>query len=93
MTTPSSSPAHNGAERLSGWAWWVLVVLSGALFLDALDVSATPVALPSIRSDLGLSTSSLQWVVSGSVVGFGFGLAYGPLNIAATNGSLRRSRG
>ncbi len=26
---------------------------------------------PSIRTDLGLSTSSLQWVVSGYVLGYG----------------------
>ncbi len=29
------------------------------------------VALPSIRSSLGLSTSSLQWIVSGYVLGYG----------------------
>ena len=29
------------------------------------------VALPSIRSDLGMSTSSLQWVVSAYVLGYG----------------------
>jgi MFS family permease len=29
------------------------------------------VALPSIRADLGLTTSSLQWVVSGYVLGYG----------------------
>jgi hypothetical protein len=49
----------------------VLLVLCGALFLDALDVSMIGVALPSIRSDLGMSTSSLQWVVSAYVLGFG----------------------
>src|SRR5688500_14980708 len=31
----------------------------------------TGVALPSIRTDLGMSTSSLQWVVSGYVLGYG----------------------
>jgi EmrB/QacA subfamily drug resistance transporter len=49
----------------------MLLVLCGALFLDALDVSMTGVALPSIREDLGLSTSTLQWVVSGYVLGYG----------------------
>jgi MFS family permease len=49
----------------------VLVVLSGSLFLDALDVSMVGVALPSIRADLGLTTSSLQWIVSGYVLGYG----------------------
>ena len=51
--------------------WGILVVLCGALFLDALDVSMVGVALPSIRTDLGLSTASLQWVVSGYVLGYG----------------------
>jgi EmrB/QacA subfamily drug resistance transporter len=48
-----------------------LLVLCAAIFLDAMDVSSTGVALPSIRSDLGMSTSSLQWVVSGYVLGYG----------------------
>ena len=48
-----------------------MLVLCAAIFLDALDVSMMGVALPSIQADLGLSTSSLQWLVSGYVVGFG----------------------
>jgi MFS family permease len=51
--------------------WAILIVLCGALFLDALDVSMVGVALPSIRTALDLSTSSLQWVVSGYVLGYG----------------------
>jgi EmrB/QacA subfamily drug resistance transporter len=57
--------------NLSRRAWATLLVLCGALFLDALDVSMIGVALPSIRSDLHMSTSSLQWVVSGYVLGYG----------------------
>jgi EmrB/QacA subfamily drug resistance transporter len=49
----------------------MLLVLCGAIFLDAMDVSMVGVALPSIRTDLGLSTSSLQWVVSAYVLGYG----------------------
>ena len=41
------------------------------IFLDALDTSMMGVALPSIQADLGLSTRSLQWLVSGYVIGFG----------------------
>jgi EmrB/QacA subfamily drug resistance transporter len=48
-----------------------LFVLGGALCLDALDVSMVGVALPSIRTSLGLSTASLQWIVSGYVLGYG----------------------
>ncbi len=51
--------------------WGILFVLGGALCLDALDVSMIGVALPSIRSALGLSTASLQWIVSGYVLGYG----------------------
>src|SRR4051794_9334792 len=51
--------------------WGLLAVLCGVLFLDGLDVSMVGVALPSIEADLGLTTSQLQWVVSGYVLGYG----------------------
>ena len=41
------------------------------LFLDGLDVSMIGVALPSIGTELDLSTSSLQWLVSGYILGYG----------------------
>jgi EmrB/QacA subfamily drug resistance transporter len=61
----------DGTGQLSRRAWGALIVLCGALFLDAMDVSSTGVALPSIRRDLGMSTSTLQWVVSAYVLGYG----------------------
>ena len=68
----AAAPAHAAAaQRWSPRLWAILIVLCGALFLDALDVSMVGVALPAIRADLGLSTSSLQWVVSGYVLGYG----------------------
>ncbi|MEU8118077.1 MFS transporter [Spirillospora sp. NPDC049024] len=70
MDTTGSMAADDGG-RLGGRAWGMLLVLCGALFLDALDVSMKGVALPSIGADLGMSTRSLQWVVSGYVLGFG----------------------
>ncbi len=51
--------------------WGILIVLSGALLLDGLDVSMVGVALPSIRTALHMSTSSLQWIVSGYTLGYG----------------------
>src|SRR5256714_12832145 len=62
---------ETGSEGLTRRAWGTLLVLCGALFLDALDVSVIGVALPSIRTDLHLSTSQLQWVVSAYVLGYG----------------------
>lgn len=41
------------------------------LFLDGLDVSMIGVALPSIGAELDLSTATLQWLVSGYVLGYG----------------------
>jgi MFS family permease len=67
----ASSPTHAAAPRWEARTWALLVVLCGVLFLDGLDVSMVGVALPSIRTDLGLTTSQLQWVVSGYVLGYG----------------------
>src|SRR3954452_17870585 len=85
MTTVDTAP-NTGAtltpERPTGsrlitgthWSratWALLVVLCGALFLDGLDISMVGVALPSIGHDLGMSPSSLQWIVSAYVLGYG----------------------
>jgi MFS family permease len=69
-----SVPAPSGAAadaRFDARAWGLILVLCSALFLDALDVSMVGVALPSIGADLGMSTGSLQWVISAYVLGFG----------------------
>src|SRR5438445_3273212 len=55
----------------SAATWGLLIAVCGAIFLDGLDVSMVGVALPSIQADLGLSTSALQWVVSGYILGYG----------------------
>lgn len=49
----------------------LLLVLSGAVFMEGVDVSMMGVALPSIRAELGLATSELQWIVSAYVLGYG----------------------
>ncbi|HZP51827.1 MFS transporter [Actinocrinis sp.] len=77
---PRSAPTTRLAARpptaVSGsdWSpatWLLLVVLCGALFLDALDLSMVGVALPSIGSSLHLAPGSLQWIVSGYILGYG----------------------
>src|SRR5690349_23054177 len=66
-----SDTRHGDSRAWTPQLWAILFVLGGALCLDALDVSMIGVALPSIRSALDLSTSSLQWIVSGYVLGYG----------------------
>jgi MFS family permease len=68
---PDSDARHGDSRGWTPQLWAILFVLGGALCLDGLDVSMVGVALPSIRSALGLSTSSLQWIVSGYVLGYG----------------------
>ncbi len=58
-------------ERWTPKLWGILAVLCAVLFLDGLDVSMVGVALPSIGTELNLSTSSLQWIVNGYVLGYG----------------------
>jgi MFS family permease len=74
LVEPPAEAADGGGVRGTSWdarLWGALVVLCGVLFLDGLDVSMVGVALPSIRDDLDLSPSQLQWVVSGYVLGYG----------------------
>ncbi|MFE6891219.1 MFS transporter [Streptomyces sp. NPDC057694] len=74
MTSPltAAPPAPEAtSERWPRRLWGTLLVLCAAMFLDALDVSMVGVALPSIGSELSLSTATLQWVVSGYILGYG----------------------
>ncbi|MFI9276124.1 MFS transporter [Kitasatospora sp. NPDC052896] len=66
-----TTDAPSDSDRWTPRLWGALIVLCAALFLDALDTSMVGVALPSIGSSLKLSTSTLQWVVSGYVLGYG----------------------
>jgi MFS family permease len=70
-SSATSPPVATADAHLSTRAWSVLIVLCGALFLDALDVSMMGVTLPSIGADLDMAPNSLQWVVSSYVLGYG----------------------
>ena len=49
----------------------LLVILCSVQFIDAFDVSSMGPALPQIQQDLGMSSGSLQWVVTAYVLGYG----------------------
>ena len=68
---PSSTTLSTTSTRWDARLWGVLLTVSLVIGLDALDVSMVGVALPVIQADLGLSTSALQWVVSGYVLTYG----------------------
>jgi EmrB/QacA subfamily drug resistance transporter len=51
--------------------WLALTVLCAGTLMTILDGTIVTVALPSIRSDLGFSQSSLAWVVNAYLIAFG----------------------
>src|SRR3954447_17458190 len=59
--------AHIGGRR----RWAALYVLCAGMLMIVLDATIVNVALPSIQSDLGVSQSSLAWVVNAYLIAFG----------------------
>jgi EmrB/QacA subfamily drug resistance transporter len=51
--------------------WWTLVAVSIGLFMIMLDNTVVNVALPSIRKDLDIGISELEWVVNAYALTFG----------------------
>src|SRR5918911_1966271 len=57
--------------------WLALAVIVAAQFMVVLDVVIVNVALPSIKTDLGFSETSLQWVITAYSILFGGALLLG----------------
>jgi EmrB/QacA subfamily drug resistance transporter len=51
--------------------WFALIVLCMGTLMIVLDTTIVNVALPSIRTDLGFSQTSLAWVVNAYILTFG----------------------
>src|SRR5712664_3348430 len=51
--------------------WTALMVLCLGVLMIVLDTTIVNVALPSIRTDLGFSETSLVWVVNAYMLTFG----------------------
>ncbi|ANP57044.1 EmrB/QacA subfamily drug resistance transporter [Streptomyces griseochromogenes] len=58
------------SRRVTPPTWLVVALACAGQFLVVLDVSVVNVALPSMRTDLGLSASGLQWVVNAYAIAF-----------------------
>ncbi len=58
------------SRRVTSPTWLVVALACAGQFLVVLDVSVVNVALPSMRTDLGLSASGLQWVVNAYAIAF-----------------------
>ncbi|MFD1147689.1 MFS transporter [Saccharothrix hoggarensis] len=66
-TTPAGGAAAAAPPRSANA---VLAILAVAQFLIALDYSIVYIALPSVGSEMNLTESTIQWVVSGYAVFF-----------------------
>jgi len=51
--------------------WWTLAAVGFGLFMIMLDNTVVNVALPSIRQDLGIGISELEWIVNAYALTFG----------------------
>ncbi|MFB6873888.1 MFS transporter [Streptomyces sp. NPDC056323] len=65
VTTPAPP-----RERTSTRAWAAVLAACIGQFLVVLDVSVVNVALPSMRSDLQMSSAGLQWVLNAYSIAF-----------------------
>lgn len=70
MTTSIQQPGPE-IGRLDARGLGLLLVLSGALFLEGADIAMLAVALPSIGAEFDLSAGGLQWIMSAYVLGYG----------------------
>ncbi|MEE4594435.1 MFS transporter [Streptomyces sp. DSM 41524] len=74
MSTPAPLPSETAAAarapRTSPPMWAVLLAACAGQFLVVLDISVVNVALPSMRTDLGLGETALQWVVNAYALTF-----------------------
>lgn len=69
-TAPASTAPPGGTAHPHAPSWMVLAIAALAQFMVILDVSIVNVALPSMRTDLGLSTAGLSWVVNAYALTF-----------------------
>src|SRR2546430_605152 len=69
--TDHDTPKGNPMTLDNRTRWLALYVLCLGDLMIVLDTTIVNVALPSIRQDLGFSTTSLAWVVNAYVLTFG----------------------
>ncbi|GAA3582542.1 MFS transporter [Amycolatopsis ultiminotia] len=81
--TPPGPPAAQQVAKPRVPLAFVAVIACVAQFMVVLDSSIVNVALPSMKTGLGLSATAQQWVVNGYLIAFG-----GLLLLAARAGDL-----
>jgi EmrB/QacA subfamily drug resistance transporter len=70
MTSRTAVAMRPGESAPHRWRWLAAAVLITGALMDMIDVTIVNVALPTIRRDLHLSATQLEWVVSGYMLAF-----------------------
>lgn len=65
-----STPTRISDDRTTAGTWAVVLAACTGQFLVVLDMSVVNVALPSMRTDLELSATGLQWVINAYAITF-----------------------
>ncbi|GAA3394592.1 MFS transporter [Streptomyces roseoviridis] len=82
MTATAVPPTGAAPEPEVTWdarQWSRLLVLSGNMLLDAIEVSVILIALPTLAARFGLTPWGAQWMMSGFALGFAALLLLGPV--------------
>lgn len=70
----TAPPRHRAEPAVPRRSWYALGVLLAGMFMALLDATIVNVALPTIRTSLDASESTLAWIVSGYALAFGVAL-------------------
>lgn len=65
-TAANRDPLHWPARM-----WIALLIFSGVILLDGLDISMIAVAIPEIQHAFGIGAATAQWLVSAYILAFG----------------------
>ncbi|MET3383046.1 MFS transporter [Variovorax paradoxus] len=65
-TERTKDPLHWPARM-----WIALLIFSGVILLDGLDISMIAVAIPEIQHAFGIGAATAQWLVSAYILAFG----------------------
>ncbi|MDI3390351.1 MFS transporter [Streptomyces sp. B-S-A8] len=79
MTTTTGADTRAVHGSWSPRQWTRLLVLSGNMLLDAVEVSVVLIALPTLAGRFGLTPWGAQWLMSGFALGFAALLLLGPV--------------
>ncbi|MEV5975247.1 MFS transporter [Streptomyces sp. NPDC051921] len=76
--TATAVPVPEAGVRWDARQWSRLLVLSGNMLLDAIEVSVILIALPTLAARFDLTPWGAQWLMSGFALGFAALLLVGP---------------